>query len=169
MQRALDEKLKRLAKDPNDDFHCQIRSRIGKKATRFLEQRLKDLICLMPLLLSRCLSHCKRKEVSLDIMKSVAFALTYVYHSKDVLREENEKLFAYLDDAYCIALVYEKALKTLQKARVKLAPADEDFLKQFPLTKRSVSVVIPEEGKAIAEMIAGVFKGNYSSFYAACQ
>jgi len=31
MLKAFEEKLKRLAKDPEDDFHDQVRRRIGKK------------------------------------------------------------------------------------------------------------------------------------------
>lgn len=164
MLEALDERLKRLLKDSDDDFHNQIRSRIGKKATHLFEQRLKNLICLMPQLISRGLGYCKRKEASVEIKKSIGLALTYLYHPKDFLPEDNGKLFGYLDDAYCVALVYEKVLKNLRKARVKLAPFDKDFLKQFALTKRSIQSVIPEEGKAISEMIARMFKGNCSLF-----
>lgn len=166
MLKALDERLKRLAKDSNDDFHYQIRTRIGKKATRLFEQRLKNLICLMPQLLSRGLAYCNRGEVPAEIKKSIGFTLTYLYHPTDFLPEDNDKLFGYLDDAYCIALVYEKILKTFHKARIKLTAADEDFLRQFALTKRSIKAVIPEEGKAISEMIASVIKGNPDSFYA---
>ena len=166
MLKALDERLKRLSKDSNDDFHYQIRSRIGKKATRLFEQRLKNLICLMPQLLARGLSYCNRRGIPAELKKTIGFALTYLYHPTDFLPEDNEKLFGYLDDAYCIALVYEKILKTLQKTQIKLAAVDEAFLKQFALTKRSIKAVIPEEGKAISEMIAGVIKGNPDSFYA---
>lgn len=120
----------------------------------------------MPQLLSKGLAYCNRKEVPTELKRSIGFTLTYLYHPKDFLPEDNEKLFGYLDDAYCIALVYEKVLQALQKARIKLAVSDEGFLKQFTLIKRTVKAVIPEEGKAISEMIAGVFKGNYESFYA---
>lgn len=166
MLKALDERLKRLSKDPNDDFHYQIRCRIGKKATHLFEQRLKNLICLTPQLLSRGLAYCNRGEVPAEIKKSIGFALTYLYHPKDFLPEDNEKLFGYLDDAYCIALIYEKVLKALRKARVRVTAADEDFLRQFILTKRSIKAVIPEEGKAISEMITNLFKGNPAFFHA---
>lgn len=166
MLKALDERLKRLSKDPNDDFHDQVRCRIGKKATRLFEQRLKNLICLMPQLLSKSLAHCDRKEVSANLKRSIGFALTCLYHPGDFLPEDRESLFGYLDDAYCIALVYEKVLRSLQKARIKLPVFDQNFLKQFILMRRSVKTMMPEEEKAISEMIAGVFRGDYESFYA---
>ncbi len=166
MLKALDERLKRLSKDPNDDFHSRVRARIGKKATRLFEQRLKNLICLMPQLLFRGLEHCRRDEIPAEIKRSIGFALTYLYHPDDFLPEKNNEFFGYLDDAYCIALVYEKVLKTLRKARLKLSPADEDFLKQFSLMKKSIRIVIPDEGKAIGEMVGGMFKGDHSSFHA---
>ena len=165
MLKALDERLKRLSKDPNDDFHDQVRCRIGKKATRLFEQRLKNMICLMPQLLSKSLAYCNRKEVPANLKRSIGFSLTCLYHPGDFLPEDSEKLFGYLDDAYCIALVYERILRTLQKARVKLSVFDQSFLKQFPLMRRNVNAVIPKEGKAISEMIDGVFRGNYDSFY----
>lgn len=166
MLKGLDERLKRLSKDPDDDFHHQIRSRIGKKATRLFEQRLKNLIGLMPQLLSKGFAYCNRKEVPAELKRAIGFTLTYLYHPKDFLPEDHGKLFGYLDDAYCVGLVYERVLRALQKARVELAVSDEDFLKQFALMKRCVKAVIPEESKAIAEMTAGVFKGNYQSFQA---
>ena len=165
MLKALDERLKRLSKDPNDDFHDQIRSRIGKKATRLFEQRLKNLICLMPQLLSKSLAYCNRKEVPANLKRSIGFALTCLYHPGDFLPEDSEKLFGYLDDACCIALVYEKVLRALQKARVKLSVFDQSFLKQFTLMQRNVKSVIPEEGEAISKMITSAFKGNYEAFY----
>jgi len=165
MLKALDERLKRLSKDPSDDFHDQIRCRIGKKATRLFEQRLKNMICLMPQLLSKSLAYCNRKEVPANLKRSIGFSLTCLYHPGDFLPEDSEKLFGYLDDAYCIALVYERILRTLQKARVKLSVFDQSFLKQFPLMRRNVNAVIPEEGKSISEMIDGVFRGNCDSFY----
>jgi len=165
--KALDERLKRFSKDPSDDFHDQIRRRIGKRATRLFEQRLKNLICLMPQLLLRGLSYCGRKEVPTALKKSFGFTLTYLYHPRDFLPEDHQGLFGYLDDAYFTALVYEKVVRTLQKAHVKMTAADADFLRQFALTKRSLRVVIPEESAAIAEMTAGVFKGSYGPFYGA--
>ncbi len=167
MLKALEERLKRLSKDPRDDFHDQIRRRIGKRATPLFEQRLKNLICLMPQLLSRGLNHCGRNEIPSALKKSFGFTLTYLYHPRDFLPEDHEGLFGYLDDAYFTALVYEKVIRTLQKARVKVFPADTDFLRQFALTKRSLRVVIPDEGAAIVKMTAGVLKGNYEPFYGA--
>lgn len=151
----------------NDDFHYQIRCRVGKRATRLLEQRLKNLICLMPQLLSRVMGYCEYKEVPPTIKKSIGFILTYLYHPQDFLPEDNQKLFGYLDDAYCVALVYERILRNLQKANVKLNAVDDDFLRQFALMKRGVKAVIPEEGLKISDMVAGIYKGNSDAFYAA--
>ncbi|MBU9888380.1 MAG: DUF1232 domain-containing protein [Candidatus Omnitrophica bacterium] len=169
MLQALEERLTRLVRDPADDLHSRVRLRIGKKATPLFEQRLKNLICLMPRLLSRGLAYCGRKEVPASLKRSIGFTLTYLYHPRDFLPEDQGGLFGYLDDAYCVALVHEKVIRALQKARVKVQAADEDFLKQFGLTKRSVKAVIPEEAKAIGEMVAGVLKGDYGPFYSVFQ
>lgn len=164
MLKTLAEKLVYLSKDLDGAFHCKVRDRIGKKATHLFERRLKNLICLMPRLVYRGLEYCKRKEIPAEVKKSIGFTLTYLYHPKDFLPEDHEDLFGYLDDAYCVALVHERVLKTLQKARVKLSAADEDFLQQFVLMKRSVKAVIPDEAKAVSEMVAGMLKGHYKPF-----
>ena len=119
----------------------------------------------MPQLLSKGLVYCNRKEVPVELKRSIGFTLTCLYQPRDFLPEDNEKLFGCLDDAYCIALVYEKVLRALPKAHVKLAVSDEGFLKQFTLMKRSVKALIPEQGKAMSEMIAGMLKGHYKTFH----
>mgnify|MGYP000918061466 CR=1 FL=1 len=167
MLKALDERLERLSKDTDDDFHYQIRCRIGKRATGLLEQRLKRLICLMPQLLSRVLDYCEHKEVPLAIRRSIGFILTDLYRPRGFLPEDNQKLFGYLDDAYCVSLVYEMILRHLLKAEVKLDAVDKDFLKQFVLMRRGVKTVIPEEERKISDMVVDVFKSNSNSFYAA--
>mgnify|MGYP001279927064 CR=1 FL=1 len=167
MLKAIEERLKRLGVDDNDDFHDQIRQRVGKRATRLLEQRLKNLIYLIPKLLSRALNLCDYKEIPADLKKSLGFVMTYLYHPRDFLPEDNRKLFGYLDDAYCMGLVYEKVLRTLQKTGIELSEGDERFMREFGLTKRNIKAVIPEEAKKISEMVSGILKGSNDSFYAA--
>lgn len=167
MLKAIEERLKRLAADENRDFHNQIQCRIGKRATQLLEQRLRNLIHLIPRLLSQALRHSDRNEIPSELKKLIGFLLTYLYHPKDFLAEDNRSLFGYLDDAYGIALAYERVLRALQKSGVRLDSDDESFMKQFALMKRSVKAVIPDEAQKISEMIANILKGNNESFYAA--
>lgn len=167
MIKAIEERLKRLGEDDNSDFHNQIRQRVGKRATRLMEERLKNIIYLMPKLLSRALSHCDHRGIPPELKRSIGFVLTYLYHPRDFLPEDNRKLFGYLDDAYCIGLVYEKVLRILQKTGVELSACDEGFMREFGLTKRNMKAVIPDETKKISEMITGILKGNNESFYAA--
>jgi len=126
---------------------------------------LKNLICLAPELLLRLLKHCRQEEVPPKFKKAVGFMLTYFYHPKDFLPEEHQGLFGYLDDAYCIALVYEKVLRVLMKMGIELNSNDKDFLKQFSLTKRRVRAVIPEEARKVSEMVEDVLTGDRQSFF----
>lgn len=166
MLKAIAERLKQLMADKNDNFHNQIRRRVGKRATPLLEKRLRNLVCLMPELLSRALTTCEKKEIPSEIKRSIGFVLAYFYQAKDFLPEEEEGLFGYLDDAYCVALVYEKILRFLQKSGMPINPMDANLMKQFPLIKRSVKVVIPVEAQKISDMLTGVYKGDNESFYA---
>jgi len=145
--------LKRIAIDPSDDFHFQMRGRIGKRATLILEKRLREAILLMPKLLSRTYKHC-RLEVPSEIKKLVEFALTYFYHPLNVLPGKKDKLFGYLDDAYFIVLAYEKILKVLSRhQKIQLSVFDRRFLSHFQLLKKSVEGVIPVEAEKVSKFI----------------
>lgn len=167
MLKNIEDRLKRLAADDKNDFHNQIRKRVGKRATPILEQRLKDLICLMPQLLARTMAHCDHNKIPAEIKKSIGFALSYFYHARDYLPEGDQGLFGYLDDAYSVGLVHRKVLLFLKRSTVKLTPSDEVFLKQFSLVERSVKAVIPDEARKVSDMMAGIFEGANESFYAA--
>lgn len=168
MLNLFEDHLKRVASDPADDFHFQMRSRVGKRATLGLEKRLRNLILLMPKLLSQTYQHCSRCEVPSEIKKVAGFTLTYFYHPSDVLPGMKDKLFGYLDDAYFVALAYEKILRSLLKRRdVKLSEFDLIFLKNFPLFRKSVEGVIPKEAGTISKMISELSMEKQDAFYAA--
>jgi len=167
MLRAIEERLKRLAAEENNDFHDQIRRRVGKRATQLLEQRLRNLIHLMPKLLTQSLVHCNRKEIPSSLKREIGFLLAYLYQPHDFLPEDNQRLFGYLDDAYCVAIVYDKILRHLRKSGVPLSANDEQFAAQFTLMKRGVKAVIPQEARKISEMLAGISKSDNELFYTA--
>lgn len=160
--------LKRIAAGKANLFHFQLRRRIGKRATAILETRLRNLILLMPRLLSRAYTHCSRGEVPSEMKKLTGFTLTYLYHPMDILPDGEDTLFGYLDDAYFVALAYEEILREISKdGEGRLDRFDRDFLRNIPLLKRSVSLVIPDEARKISEVVHGLLNGRPEAFHAA--
>ncbi len=86
----------------------------------------------------------------------IEFILTYFYDPVDLLPDENETLFGYLDDAYLIALAYERVAKTFAKQGSELSDFEGRFMNELKMIKRSVQCVIPEEAKQISDLVEQV-------------
>lgn len=153
MLRAFKDRLKELAADPEDTFRFSIRKRVGKRATQLLEKRLRKVIMMMPGLVSRSYRHWQGEEASPAIKRLGGFLLTYLYHPKDFLPEEDYAFFGYLDDAYLVLIVYESVLQDLRRNGAELDAWDTDFLVNFPLWRKNVRQVIPGESAKIEEML----------------
>ena len=160
MLQAFEDRLKNIADGDLADFHEKIRERAGKKATAILEKRLKNLILMTPRLLQRSFHHSARTEAPSSVKNLTGFALTYFYHPKDFIPEDNQHLFGYLDDAYYVGLLYERILKSLARARLAVSGFDRTFLKQFGLAKRSIRLVIPNEAEQIEQIINRIQAGE---------
>lgn len=166
MLSAFEQHLKHLALDFENEFHDEIRSRVGKKATLTLENRLKSLILLLPKLLSSIINYCDHKTIPFEQKKSIAFMLTFLFQPRGFLYNENKRLIQYLDDAYFAALIYEKVLCQIEKIET-LTDFDQNFLKQMSRIKRSVKALIPNEVEKIVQMVDAIMNSNQELFYSA--
>lgn len=160
MLRAFKDRLKELAVDPEDSFRVSIRKRVGKRATQLLEKRLRKVILLMPGLVSRAYRHWQEEDASPAVKRLGGFLLTYLYHPKDFLPEEEYALFGYLDDAYLVLIVYENVLQDLRRHGASLEAWDLEFLENFSLWRKSVRQVIPEEASKIEEMLKRIHQNR---------
>ena len=157
------EQLRLLASAPDSQFHLNIRERVGKKATAILEKKLKELIFLMPNLVSRTYAYWAKQKSSSKVKKMAGFLLVYLYHPKDFLPEECG-LFGYLDDAYLAALVYERVLKEASSDLEGLTVIDQGFLERVESLKHSAKMVIPKEAQAIDRMVEEILEGSQREF-----
>lgn len=165
MLTAFKDELKRLAVDPDDQFHKRIRERVGKRATQILEQRLKLLILIMPGLVKRIHAHWAESAAGSETKKLGGFVFAYLYHPKDFLPEDTYGLFGYLDDAYLVLIIYEKVIREASKAGGFVHESDRDYLKKIHESKRYVTAVIPQETKRIEEMVQKAIKnGEFNDF-----
>ena len=164
MLTAIKEQLKTLASDPADQFHLKIRRRIGKRATYILEKKLKQLILLLPILVSRIHQHWNHQKSKSEIKKLGGFLLAYLYHPKDFLSEAEQGFFGYLDDAYLVAVVYETVLKELIESGEGLVGTDEKLRDEVKDLQRAATIVIPKEAEKINRMVEEILEGNRHTF-----
>ena len=166
MLRAMKEQLKILALDEDKRFHNILRARIGKKATGLLENRLKQLIILMPDLVERIHYYYGHLQKDNSITKKLGgYMLTYLYHPTDFISEEEWGLFGYLDDAYFGAAVFEKIIHEVSVEDQILIEPDKKFNESLKLLKASARSVIPKEASKIDNMIQDIVNGEESSFF----
>ena len=164
MLRALKEQLKVLAVDEDKGFHNILRERIGKKATGLLENRLKQLILLMPDLVERIHYYYGPVHNGNPITKKLGgYMLTYLYHPDDLIDEE-WGLFGYLDDAYFVAVVFEEIINEVSLEDQLLVEPDKEFNESIRLLKVSARSAIPNEASKIDNMIQDIVKGKEGVF-----
>lgn len=163
---AFREHLKQLAQDDQDPFHKKIRARVGKRATKLLEKRLRQLIVITPDVVDRVHLLWRQFPKDAPAKKVGGYLLSYLYHPKDFLDEGKHGLFGYLDDAYFAALVYEFVLKSVQETGLKLTPKDNRFLCEVVNMKAATKLVIPDEAKKIDDMFLEILSDKESAIYA---
>ncbi len=160
MLKAMKEQLKYLAQKDEDNFHVQLRTRVGKKATAVLEGRLKKIILLMPDLVSRIYFYWNHSKSNAKSKKLGGYLLTYLYTPEDFLSVKEWGLFGYLDDAYFVAKVYTQVIDDALKENQKTAGIDLKYYEEAKFLKKYVRGVIPKETKKINNMISQLSEDN---------
>lgn len=165
MLKAFSNQLKNLASDPTDPFHHYVFSRMGNRVIVDLEENLKELILLIPTIVSRIYSLWAKMRATSRVKEIGGFFLAYLYHPQDFLPEdERNGLFGYLDDAYLTALVYELVLEELGHSGTQYLSEDEALLRKVIGLRRRAAVVIPDEAANIQHMVGEILEGEDETF-----
>ncbi|VAW13762.1 hypothetical protein MNBD_BACTEROID05-1174 [hydrothermal vent metagenome] len=160
MLKAMKEQLKYLAQNDENNFHVHLRARVGKKATAVLEDRLKELVLLMPDLVKRIYFYWNQSKSNTRSKKLGGYLLTYLYTPEDFLSIDKWGLFGYLDDTYFVAKVYTQVIDNETKENRKISGIDLKYYKEAKFLKKYVRGVIPKEAKKIDDMIFQLIEGN---------
>lgn len=160
MLRAMKEQLITLSETDKQGFHVHLRARVGKKATEILEDKLKEIIVLMPDLVSRIYTYWNKSDNTSNVKKMGGYLLTYLYTPEDFLSTNDWGLFGYLDDAYFVAKMYTQVIDEVREAGGEIAGVDLKHYDQAKYLKRYVRGVIPKETQKIDDMIMQLHEGN---------
>ncbi len=164
MLKAMKDQLKNLSLDQDGQFHLILRERVGKRATEILEKRLKQIIVLMPDLISIIYGYWEKEKVNSTTKKLGSYLLTYLYVPKDYLSEEDLGLFGYLDDAYFVAKIYTTVVTEIQISGGKVKGADLKLFEEVLSLKKDIRIVILKEAKQIDQLIEDLLQGKEESY-----
>lgn len=164
MLKAMKEQLKHLAQTDQEYFHRYLRERVGKKATALLEEKLKEIIIIMPDLVTRVYFHWQRSPHPSPVKKLGGFLLTYLYTPEDFLSAKEWGLFGYLDDAYLVAKIYTRVIDEVREDHHRITKQDEQYYDLAKYLKKYVRGVIPKESKKIDEMLVHLEQGELKEF-----
>lgn len=160
MLKAMKEQLVTLAESDHENFHAHLRRRVGKRATAVLEDKLKEIIVLMPDLVSRIYHYWNRSDSKSEVKQLGGYLLTYLYTPEDFLSTKEWGLFGYLDDAYFVAKVFTRVMDDVQEDGGRVAGKDLKYYDQAKYLKKYVRGVIPKETDKIDDMINEIKSGR---------
>lgn len=165
MLRAMKEQLKYLARDEDHKFHSTLRDHVGKRATEILENRLKNIIVLMPDLVEKIYSYWQSEKTPSKSKNLGSYLLTYMYLPNNFISQKDWGLFGYLDDAYFVAKMFTTVIEDLQYQGVRIRQEDGSLYAEVKMLKQSVRIVIPKECLKIDDMIKDLSEGKQRSFF----
>lgn len=160
MLKAMKQQLITLSESDTTNFHANLRARVGKRATAVLEEKLKEIIVLMPDLVARVYHYWNRSENKSDVKKMGGYLLTYLYTPEDFLSTKVWGLFGYLDDAYFVAKVFTRVIDEVEAEGGRIAGKDLKYYDQAKYLKKYVRGVIPKEAEKIDAMIEELKQGK---------
>ena len=116
---AFKNKLKLLARDPQDPFTDRIRKLVGSREAVFYEDPLRRMILAIPEMITQIRTWTDVAGPPSPLRRLHEFALAYLYNPTDFLPEKNHGLFGYVDDAYLVACVYDRTTHETEWAGIK--------------------------------------------------
>lgn len=158
MNHALKQDLKRLAWLPGDPglaaFRALFQLRAGEQAP-WVEQSLRNMIIMMPELLERVRRQSAGPDMPRGTRRLYAYLLGYLYEPRDLIPEEGNGFFGYVDDAYLVAAAYERTM----------GPTDDRT--QVRAWLEAARWVMPEETGQLDRIIDELATGKTGSYEAA--
>ncbi|MEK7388440.1 MAG: YkvA family protein [Elusimicrobiota bacterium] len=159
MLRAFKSQLKLMAMDPTDAFADHLRRRVGAQEAIRHEQPLRNMILVMPEMLMQIRAWMEEPGMSTELRRLQGFVLTYLYHPRDILPEEHNGLFGYLDDAFLVSLAFRRTLIERRGLGYD-SSLERELVEQLPDWLRHVREVIPQEAGQIEGMLDELLMGK---------
>ena len=163
MLRAFKNQLKLMAMDPADSFIEHLSRRGGEADAARHEQALRNMILMMPEMLTQIRAWMVEPGMSAELRKLQEFVLTYLYHPKDIIPEDHNGLFGYLDDALLVSLAFQRTL-TERRGLGYDSSMEREMAEQLPDWLKHAREVIPREAEQVERMLDELLLGKTRLF-----
>ena len=164
MLKALKNQLVQLSEINGDGFASKIRFRVSMEEGDAAVASLRNLILMMPELISQIRSWMNDPRVPERDKKLHGFMLTYLYHPIDFLPDSDHGLYGYLDDAYFVGCIYINSMQHMDFGSRRSQPNTEPLETAVPKWLDMTRKVLPHETKKIDEMISELLQGHLDAF-----
>ena len=159
MLKAFKNQLKQMSMDPADSFAELLRRRVGASKVSQHEQPLRNMILVMPDMLAQIKAWIEEPGMSADLRRLQGFVLTYLYHPKDILPEDSNGLFGYIDDAFLVSLAFQRTLAERRGLGYD-SSLERELAGQLPDWLKHAREVIPREAEQVVLMFNELITGK---------
>lgn len=163
MLRAFKNQLKLMSTDPTDLFLNHLRRRVGASEAARHEQPLRNMILVMPEMLTQIRAWMEEPGMSDELLKLQGFVLTYLYHPRDILPEDHNGLFGYLDDAFLVSLAFNRTLAERRWLGYD-SSMEREMADQLPGWLEHAREAIPREAAQVEQMLEELLSGKTRLF-----
>lgn len=164
MLKALAYHLRQLADTADDRFREAVVGRLDGKATEEQIRALKEFIFLLPVTLKQLSSYWNDKHTPAKAKKLSGLIISYIYQPDDFLPENNNGLFAYVDDAYVAVSAFLRVQDLYIRNWQDKSSEEIDLEKRAHKLIIAPKIVIPNEVARIDSMIDSFMEGKIESF-----
>lgn len=137
MLKALKAQLTQLSEESTLSIARDLQAAHVNPVNAHEEQELKNFILCLPYLLEQLRIWFESDELPSELKNVYWHLMAYMYHSVDVLPEEDYGFWGYLDDVYIIGLAYSKTLNDYQLNSGR--SFDQDIDAWIHLTRQAIS------------------------------
>ena len=160
MLKVLDDQLRSLAHSNEDDFRMAIAVRLNGKVTEDQIKSIKEFIFLMPPVLKQLTNYWNAKKTPAEAKRFSGLILTYIFHPDNLISQEHNGLFGYIDDAYLVVASFLRMEEMAFKDWHQKSSQEFELLQRCRNLISAPILVIPNEVIQIERIIDSMIQGK---------
>lgn len=153
MLKSFKKELIKISQENSNSLRNKIKNQVPLEKVNDYTEQLTNFIVSLPDMLSEIRYSYEKDSTPENLKHIYGFLLTYIYHPMDLISDEENGLFGYLDDAYLVALVY------------RVNPIEGgSFAHQIEGWIDKTKEIIPPIARKLDLIFEGLMKGDESAF-----
>jgi uncharacterized membrane protein YkvA (DUF1232 family) len=161
MLKAFKSQLQQLANDSHESLDKRFYKEANYAKVQEHRDDLNNFILCLPDLLEQTRIWLESDKTPSNLKKVYGYLLTYVYHSLDLLPEEDFGFWGYLDDVYFAGLMYKYTMSDHPTIEQRF---NNNFKEQIDNWLEQTRQVIPQHTKNLDALFQSVLQGHTDKF-----